>query len=77
MCYDSVPSDRFLESIFEFSYLLIWGLMMGSSPNLVIFSTFTIEIYHYIVHYASTPYDKYLESIFEFSHMSIRGLIKG
>ena len=50
---------------------------MGSSPNLVIFSTFTIGIYLYIVHYASTPYDKYLESIFEFSHMSIRGLIKG
>ena len=73
----STPYDKFLESIFKFSHLLIRGLIKGLSPNYAIFSTFSTDIYHYVVHYGITPQDKPSESIFKFSHLLIRGLIKG
>ena len=47
--------DQFLESIFTFSHLLIREFIKGLSPNQAIFVTFTIAIYHYIVHKVSTP----------------------
>ena len=44
---------------------------------MAIFSTFSTEIYYYIVHNGSTSKEKPLESLFKFSHLVIRGLIKG
>ena len=49
---------------------LIWYIFLK-------IDTFSMEIYHYIVHSSSAPYDKFLENIFKFSHLLIRGLIKG
>ena len=53
----STPWEKYFEkyfgSIFEFSHLLIRGLIKGLSPNLTIFCMFSIEIYYYIVYNGS------------------------
>ena len=44
------------ESIGEFSHQLIKGLIKGLSPNWAIYSTFSIEMCHSIVHTSSAVY---------------------
>ena len=46
----SAPSVEFLESISEFSHLLIWGLIKGLNLNQAIFSACSIDVHYYIVH---------------------------
>ena len=56
-----IPWEEFSKSIFKFSYLLIRGLIKGLIPNYAIFSTFSTDIYHYVVHYGITPQGKHSE----------------
>ena len=48
----STPWEEFQKA---FSNLLIRGLIKGLSPNYAIFITFSVAMYHYIVHKGSTP----------------------
>ena len=68
--------EEFLESIFEFSHIIIRGLIKGFSTNKGLCSTLSMRKYCYIVHDGSTPWEEFLKGIFEFSHLLIRGLIK-
>ena len=72
----SKPWDEFLESIFEFSHLLIREWIKALSTNLAICGTFSVEMHCDIVCDSSFSYKKCLKSIFRFSHLMIRGLIK-
>ena len=46
------------EHFLQFQHPLITGLIKGLSPNYAIYSTFTIEMYHYIVHNGSRAREK-------------------
>ena len=72
-----VRREKFLEDILKFSHLLLRGLIKESGPNQIIFSTSSIEMYHYVVHNGSALWWKLLEKISKFSHLLIRGLIEG
>ena len=47
----SIPRVKFLESFFEFAYLLIRGLMKELSHNLPIFSSSPTEMDLFVMHY--------------------------
>ena len=68
----SAPGEELLTSIFRFSHLLIRRLVKGLCPNKDIFSTCSIDIYHYVVQNGSTSQHKLVGSIFRFSHLLIR-----
>ena len=51
--------EKFLESIFRFSHLLIRGLIKGLIPNWAIISTSSVEMYHCVVHNGSAPRGKF------------------
>ena len=42
----SAPWEEFLKDIFEFSHMLISGLIKGLSPNWAVFSTFSVEMHY-------------------------------
>ena len=72
----SASWGNFLESNFEFSHLLIRGLVEGLSPNQANFSTSTIEVHYYIVHSDCKLQEKFFESIVYILRPSNHGLIK-
>ena len=70
---DSKPWVKFLESFFKFSYLLIRGLMKGSSPNLAIVSSSSTEIHLFVMHYGMNVL--FLLKIFKFPYLLIMGIV--
>ena len=72
--HDSNASwETFLESIFKFSNPLIWALIKGLILTLAIFSTFSVEMYYYIVLFNNNEKKIFKNFVFNF-HINQSGI---